>query len=286
MSEQTIGSKGSSELKRRVITSVIGVPVVVAMVWFDQPIPWFTVLAAAWGLGAVNEFYGIVKHSKDLSPLKYFGMLWAVLFIVSPYLVQVPYLNRVNPTYLLLTTSAILPLIILLGRRGKEDAFANWAWTVAGILYIGWLLSYYVALRNLGDGRGWVFLAILSTFASDASAYFTGRALGKHKLAPYISPKKTWEGAVGGVAGAIVFSVGVALLFQLPITWWGAIILGVLVSVIGQLGDLVKSLFKRNMAVKDSGKVLPGHGGLLDRMDSLAFAGVLVYYFVVFAGIA
>jgi phosphatidate cytidylyltransferase len=78
----------------------------------------------------------------------------------------------------------------------------------------------------------------------------------------------------------------VTLVFHLPITWWGAIILGILVSIIGQLGDLVKSLFKRNMAVKDSGTVLPGHGGLLDRMDSLAFAGVLVYYFVVFAGIA
>jgi phosphatidate cytidylyltransferase len=286
MSEQAIGTKGSSELKRRIITSIILVPVVVAMVWFDQPVPWFTVLAVAWGLGAVNEFYGIVKRSKDLSPLKYIGMLWVVLFIVSSYLVQVPYLNRVNPTYLLMSASVILPLIILLLRRGKENAFANWAWTVSGILYIGWLLSYYVALRTLPDGRGWVFLAILSTFASDACAYFAGRSLGRHKLAPYISPKKTWEGVVGGVAGAIVFSVAVTLVFHLPITWWGAIILGILVSIIGQLGDLVKSLFKRNMAVKDSGTVLPGHGGLLDRMDSLAFAGVLVYYFVVFAGIA
>jgi phosphatidate cytidylyltransferase len=143
-----------------------------------------------------------------------------------------------------------------------------------------------VELRSLNDGRGWVFVAILSTFASDASAYFTGKALGRHKLAPYVSPKKTWEGAIGGVLGAIVASVALATLFRLPILWWGAIILGILISAIGQLGDLVKSLFKRNMAIKDSGKVLPGHGGLLDRTDSLAFAGVLVYYFVIFAGIA
>jgi phosphatidate cytidylyltransferase len=153
---------------------------------------------------------------------------------------------------------------------------------VAGILYIGWLLSNFVILRNLEDGRGWVFLAILSTFASDSSAYFAGRALGKHKMAPYISPKKTWEGAAAGIAGAIIACTILVYLFHLPVNYWQAIILGILVSVMGQLGDLVKSLFKRNVEVKDSGNVLPGHGGFLDRMDSLAFAGVTVYYFVAF----
>ncbi len=286
LSDQHTIAKDRSELKRRIVTSAVMVPLVVVMVWFDKPIPWFTLLAVGWGTGAVHEFYGIVKKSKGLSPLTYFGMLWVALFIVSHYFDQVQFLETIGPRYLLLTLAVILPLIILLWRRGKENAFANWIWTVAGILYIGWLLSYYVDLRSLNDGRGWVFLAILSTFASDASAYFTGRAIGRHKLAPYVSPKKTWEGAVGGVLGAIVASVALVLIFRLPILWWGAIILGILISVIGQLGDLVKSLFKRNMAIKDSGKVLPGHGGLLDRMDSLAFAGVLVYYFVIFMGIA
>lgn len=286
MRNQGTASKGPSELKRRIITAAIMIPLVAAMVWFDQPIPWFTLLAAGWGAGAVHEFYGIVKHSRGLSPLTYFGMLWVVLFIVSHYLDQIPNPVNLNPRYLLLTIAIIVPLIILLWRRGKDNAFANWAWTVAGILYIGWLLSFYVELRSLTDGRGWVFLAILTTFASDTSAYFTGRAIGRHKLAPYISPKKTWEGAAGGVLGAIVASVVLSFLLSLPLLWWGAIVAGILISVIGQLGDLVKSLFKRNMAIKDSGNVLPGHGGLIDRMDSLAFAGVLVYYFVVFAGVA
>jgi phosphatidate cytidylyltransferase len=286
MSDRGTASIDRIELKRRIITSAILIPLVVAMVWFDQPMPWFTLLAAGWGAGAVHEFYGIVKRSKGLSPLTYFGMLWVVLFIVSHYLDKISYPGHIDVRFLLLTIAIMLPLIILLWRRGKENAFADWAWTVAGILYIGWLLSYYVELRSLVDGRGWVFLAMLSTFASDASAYFTGRALGRNKLAPYISPKKTWEGAIGGVLGAIVASVILVILFRLPLLWWGAIIAGILISVFGQLGDLVKSLFKRNMAVKDSGKVLPGHGGLLDRMDSLAFAGVLVYYFVIFLGIA
>jgi phosphatidate cytidylyltransferase len=104
-------------------------------------------------------------------------------------------------------------------------------------------------------------------------------------MAPYISPNKTWEGAVGGLAGAIIVSAIVALLFKLPIGYIEAIALGILISVFGQLGDLVKSLFKRNMTVKDSGNVIPGHGGFLDRIDSVAFAGVIVYYFVIlFAG--
>jgi phosphatidate cytidylyltransferase len=286
MSNLGIVSKDRSELKKRIITSAIMVPIVAALVWFDQPIPWLTLLAAVWGAGAVHEFYGIIKHSKGLSPLTYFGVLWVVLFIISHHLSQIPNPYNIDPRYLLLTIAVILPLIILLWRRGKENAFAEWAWTVAGILYIGWLLSYYVELRSLNDGRGWVFLAILSTFASDASAYFTGKALGRHKMAPYVSPKKTWEGAMGGILGAIVASVALSILFRLPLLWWGAIIVGILISIIGQFGDLVKSLFKRNMGIKDSGNILPGHGGLLDRMDSLAFAGVLVYYFVVFARIA
>jgi phosphatidate cytidylyltransferase len=184
---------------------------------------------------------------------------------------------------LLLATAVIIPLIILLVRKGKENAFANWAWTVAGIFYIGWLLSYYVSLRSLGDyGMGWVFLALLCTFASDISAYLIGRTLGRHKMAPYISPNKTWEGAVGGLAGSIILSAAVVFVFKLPLGYLEAIFLGVLISVFGQLGDLVKSLFKRNMTVKDSGNVLPGHGGFLDRVDSLAFAGVIVYYFIIF----
>ncbi len=111
-----------------------------------------------------------------------------------------------------------------------------------------------------------------------------GRALGRHRLAPRISPAKTWEGAIAGVFGAII----VSLLFtiptplHLPLIHWQAILLGLLVSVFGQLGDLVESLFKRNMGVKESSKLIPGHGGFLDRIDSVVFAGIVVYYYVFF----
>jgi len=269
-------------LKKRVITALWGIPLLIAAIWFSKPeysFPWFTVLVAIWGLLAVFEFYRMVAVSK-IAPLTYFGLVWSLLFIMSPHF-DYDFL-----TPLLLTSGVMLSLIWLVLCRQKEGAFIGWAWTIAGILYIGWLLSYFVALRGMDDGtnlgRNLVFLALFVTFGSDTVAFFAGRAWGRHHLAPSISPGKTWEGAIGGILGAIV----VSLLFtlptplHLPFDYWQAILLGLLVSIFGQLGDLVESLLKRNMGVKDSGKLLPGHGGFLDRIDSIVFAGIVVYYYV------
>jgi len=273
-------------LKKRIITALGGFLLVIVAVWFDKPLPWFTILVAIWGLVAVFEFYRLVAAS-GVSPLTYFGLVGALLFILSPHCTY----DLLIP--LLLTLIVILPLIGLLLRPQKEQAFVSWAWTIAGILYVGWLLSYWVALRGLETpampdaGRNWVFFALFITFASDTSAFFVGRALGKHHLAPRISPGKTWEGAVAGVFGAIL----VSLLFVLPtplglpLSWWQAILLGLVVSVFGQLGDLVESLFKRNMGAKEASKLIPGHGGALDRIDSIVFAGVVVYYYVIWVAL-
>jgi phosphatidate cytidylyltransferase len=265
-------------LKKRVVTALWGIPLLIAAVWFDKPLPWFTILFAIWGVLALFEFYRVVAISK-IAPLTYFGLVWSLLFIISPhfdYEFLIP---------LLLTSVVMTSLIWLVLRRRKEGAFIGWAWTIAGILYVGWLLSYFVALRGLDDGRNWVFFALFVTFVSDTTAFFTGRALGRHYLVPSISPNKTWEGAIGGIFGAII----IALLFilptplRLPLSYWQAILLGLLVSIFSQLGDLVESLLKRNMGVKDSGKLLVGHGGFLDRIDSVVFAGIVVYYYVIWA---
>jgi len=264
-------------LKKRVITGLCGIPLLTAIVWFGEP--WFTILVAIWGVLAVFEFYKMVAASRAL-PLTYFGLIWTLLFILSPHFDY----DMLIP--LLLTSAVILPLIWPLLRPQKEAAFASWAWTIAGILYVGWLLSYLVALRGVDDGRNWVFLALFVTFASDTSAFFVGRALGKHRLAPRVSPGKTWEGAIAGLLGAITVSLLFTLNSPLQVPfgyWWQAVLLGLLVSLFGQLGDLVESLFKRNMGVKESGKWIPGHGGFLDRMDSVAFAGIVVYYYVIWA---
>ncbi len=273
-------------LKKRVITALWGIPLLVATIWFDTPLPWFTILMAIWGMLAVFEFYQLVAASKS-SPLAYFGLIWTLLFILSrnsDLLSRLePYLDHNLLTPLLLTSAVLLPLIWLLRQAQRKEAFISWAWTIGGILYVGWLLSYLVALRDLDEGRNWVFFALFTTFASDTAAFFVGRTWGKHRLAPHISPGKTQEGAIGGIIGAIIIS----LFFILPtpltlrLNWGQVILLGLLTSIFGQLGDLVESLFKRNMGVKDSSNLIPGHGGFLDRIDSIIFAGIVVYYYAV-----
>jgi phosphatidate cytidylyltransferase len=265
-------------LKKRVLTGLWGIPLLIAAVWFSRPeypFPAFTVLVAIWGLLAVFEFYKMGAGAK-MPPLTYFGLVWTLLFIISPQLDN----DYITPPTIL-TSAVVLSLIWLLFRQKKEGAFIGWAWTIAGILYVGWLLSHLVALRGLDDGRNWVFLALATNSASDTAAFFAGRALGRHKLAPRISPGKTWEGTIAGFLGAIIASLLFTML--LPISYWQAVLLGFLVSLFGQLGDLAESLLKRNMGVKDSGRLLPGHGGALDRIDSVVFAGVVVYYYVIWA---
>ncbi len=271
-------------LKKRVITALWGIPLVVAAVWFGTPLPWFVILAAVMGMLAIFEFYRITGVFKSI-PLAVFGMVWTLLFIIRPY-----YPDQLQ-LHILLVSAVTLSLIMLVFLPKKEGLFSSWAWMLGGMLYVGWLLSYLVALR-LGPGtaafpdagRDFVLLALFATFGSDTAAYFIGKAVGKHKLAPQISPGKTWEGAIAGVIGGIIIS----LLFtfnspwQLPLNWWQAILLGIAISVFGQLGDLAESLLKRNCEVKDSGGLMPGHGGILDRMDSVLFAGVVVYLWYIY----
>ena len=166
-------------LKKRVITALCGLPILIAAVWFDEPIPWFTLLVAIWGVIAALEFYRLVAAAK-VPPLTYFGLVWTLLFILSGdatlRTMLEPYfdLNLIVP--LLLTIAVVIPLVGLLLRPQKAEAFTSWAWTLAGILYVGWLLSFLVALRGEEDGRNWVFFALFTTFASDTLAFFIGRA--------------------------------------------------------------------------------------------------------------
>ncbi|MBI4186833.1 MAG: phosphatidate cytidylyltransferase [Chloroflexi bacterium] len=259
-------------LRQRLITALTVFPILVAAVWFDRPLPWFTVLVAGWGLMAVFEFYRVAAVPRALAGL---GLVLSLLFIVSPHFDYDFFLPS------LLTLAVVLPLVSLLALRHKEGAFAGWAWMAAGILYLGWMLSHLIALRGMDAGRDWVFLALFVTFGSDSAAFFIGKRWGRRRLAPYISPAKTWEGAAAGAVGGIGASLVLTGLLSLPLTIGQAALLGLLTSVFGQLGDLVESLFKRNMGVKDSGRSIPGHGGFLDRIDSVVFAGVVVYYYLI-----
>jgi phosphatidate cytidylyltransferase len=267
-------------LKHRVITAAIGVPLIILAVWFGDP--WITIFIAAAALAGTYEFYRMANFD-GREPLLYLGLLWTLALVLSPYY------RASGPLPMVVTAAILVSLVCLLFRPSREKAFSQWAWTIAGALYVGWMLSYWLELRGLGDGRNWVYLAMLTTFANDTSAYFIGRARGKHKMAPAISPAKTWEGAIGVLVGAVAGAVVVATVLRLisaelgaPFTfrYWQIILLGLVVGLVAQLGDLVESLLKRQMGVKESGNLLPGHGGVLDRFDSLIFVGAVVYYYV------
>jgi phosphatidate cytidylyltransferase len=270
-------------LKLRVITGVVGVPLVVLAIWFGDPWPWFTILIAAAALAGAYEFYHIANFNRR-EPLVYLGLLWTLALVLSYHY------RSLNALPAIITVTMLISLIYLLFSPSREKAFRKWAWTIVGALYVGWLLSYWLSLRGLQGGRNWVYLAMLTTFANDTGAFFIGRAWGRHKLAPTISEGKTREGAVGGLICAVLGAIVIATVLNLislrlgpafHFKYWQIIVLGFLVGIFAQLGDLVESLLKRNMGVKESGNLLPGHGGILDRFDSLIFVGAVVYYYVI-----
>lgn len=271
-------------LKKRVITALWGIPLIAIVIWLGDPL--FTILIALWGALAALEFYRLVAAAK-LPPFTYFGIIWTVLFILSRnsgvLSIIEPYLDLGLVTPLILTSVLVLSLMLLLFCPQKEKAFLRWVWTIAGVLYIGWLLSHLVSLRGIDEGKNWVFFALFTTFTSDTVSFFVGQKWGKHQLAPSISPNKTWEGAIAGIFSATAFSLLFIppTPFSLYLSYGQAILLGLLVSIFGHVGDLIESLFKRNMSVKESGKLVPGHGGILDRTDSIMFAGILVYYYAI-----
>jgi phosphatidate cytidylyltransferase len=159
-------------------------------------------------------------------------------------------------------------------------ALSDWSGVTLGVMYYGWLGSHAVLLRELPDGRDWLLLGLFGVFATDTGAYFVGRSLGRHHLAPEISPHKTWEGAAGGFAAGLVVVLTLRALFGLPLSERETLLLGLILPVVAQLGDLAKSALKRSAGVKDFGRIMPGHGGMADRIDSLLFAIPVLYFWL------
>lgn len=165
-----------------------------------------------------------------------------------------------------------------------EDKFNYFCRLNLGIFYIGLLGAHLVLLRFLPEGSAWLIVGTAITAGSDTGAYFIGKAIGKRKLCPNISPNKTIEGAVGGIFAGIAAGLGFALLFLPSINWFLVAGFSVLLSLVGVAGDLTESIIKRGTGTKDSGNCLAGHGGILDRVDSLLFVGPVLYYLLVFTG--
>jgi phosphatidate cytidylyltransferase len=188
----------------------------------------------------------------------------------------------------------MISLLILLGmtyhlvayERGRDQAGTDFAVTLAGMLYIGWFGAYFISLRNLPEGKWWTLIVLPAVWFADAGAYFIGKKFGRHPLSPRLSPKKTWEGYLGGIIAGVLLTALFAAIWRIgagpnsAITPLRGALVGLVMGIFPTLGDLGESMIKRQMGVKDSGSLLPGHGGAFDRIDSWLWAVVLGYYLV------
>lgn len=267
------------DFTKRLATAGVLVPAVLAAIFLD-PTPW-SVLALAT-LVSVFGYDEYLRMALPVTPeepawrIRLVGGAVAVAITIIPSLAG---LARVSAP--LLTFGAIaLGLVVLTRRRHIARAGAHFGVALSGLLYVPLLVAVLPLLKGAGQGS-WLTVALCMAFFSDTVAYLAGRAFGRHKLYPAVSPGKTWEGALGGLVGGCLASVGLGAAWLLPdLPWSHAVVLGLVGSVCGQLGDLVESMLKRSFGVKDSGALLPGHGGVLDRVDGLLFVAPVAYYYV------
>lgn len=240
------------------------------------------VFAAALALAAAIggwELYLMLRRG-DFRPIVVLGLPTTIAFAPLPLLVTPVFRWWVGLLVLLLLASGIYGL----APRSDRQIVVDWALTLVPVLLVGLLLGHLGLLRLAHKGAWWVFTVLLVTWAYDSGAYFAGSAVGRRPFMRHISPKKTLEGVVGGLVLSAIASV--VAVFTIGLRPWQAIPLGLVLGAAGQAGDLMESLIKRQVGVKDSGNLIPGHGGLLDRVDSLLVTGAVGYYAAVLLGYA
>lgn len=273
----------------RLLSALVLIPLIIGL----------TLLGGGWFLGLVMavltlasyEYAQIVRHGGgQTSFVLVSGLCWlaALVAYYRAFFLALPLTA--------LFAFATLTWATIRYERGAHAALLDWTLTVAGGVYLGWIGAHFVLMRGItaqtggqviDAGLNWTVLALASTWLADTGAYATGRWLGKHKMSPRLSPAKTWEGYAGGVAWGTAFGAiwpwlsAAARLPQPPdLTVWHSLTLALLIAILTPLGDLGESLLKRWAGVKDSGTLIPGHGGMFDRLDTLLWAAVIAYYYV------
>lgn len=267
------GTNRYRDLVPRVLTGAGIGAVMLGSAWFLPPIGWavlisFIATMAAW------EFYAMTRR-EHRRPNELFGLVAvAALPLVAAW-------TGTQGMLAVLTALALLSLLwqVLFPSVTVTDS----AITVFGAVYLGFMMGFMVLMRELPDGRAYVITLMLSVWASDIAAYFAGTAFGRHRLAPHVSPRKSWEGAVVGALAAVAVWMLSRLVIRGEVDLLWLTIVGVGVAVAAIVGDLVESRIKREAGVKDSGTLLPGHGGFLDRFDAMIAAAVVAYYLLLWA---
>ncbi len=262
---------------KRWISGLILAPVLILVLLFAPPWVYLLFFLALISIG-LNEYYALALPA--ISPKeKWTGILLGWLFPLALY----------SPDRrCFLSALAFVLLFILIRALFQAEEFPQRVDKVSrhllGYLYIPFLVSHFVLLLSFDAGRLLALFTLVSVYFGDTAAFYVGTAWGKRKLAPRISPGKTVEGGWGAVAGSIAGALTAKFLFLNELAWFHAVPLGAMIGVVGQMGDLWESLLKRSARAKDSGDLIPGHGGLLDRIDSVLFAAPLVYYYAVAVG--
>jgi phosphatidate cytidylyltransferase len=259
-------------LAARVATAVVLVPPLILAIYWHRHEAWWAIVFAASGI-ALHEYFNMALKDRD-SVERWVGI---VLGLGAAALVY----WRPWGAFVVLPAVVILPALYYLFRfQDIPSVAARMGMMTFGLIYAGLLLTFItLQKRDLPGGWKWVILTLMIAWLSDTGAYFAGRFLGKKKLYPAVSPGKTWAGAFGGLAGAFGGAVICNLWFFPELGWVRGAVLTVVGGALGQCGDLVESLLKRSCGVKDSGKLLPGHGGMLDRVDAILFVAPWVFLY-------
>jgi phosphatidate cytidylyltransferase len=221
-------------------------------------------LIAGW------EFYDMTRRAGH-QPLMWWGLAIIAFIVIDAYF-KTGWMREI------ILVALVISFLIGIYQH-SAGWLLDWALTFAGVLYVGIIGAYFILVRELPNGMWYTLIAMLATWATDTGAYFAGTYLGRHGFFTSISPKKTWEGAIGGVLTATATVLVLGLFIDMPMVHRAAFGLGIGIAAV--IGDLVESLLKRQTGVKDSSNLMPGHGGLLDRIDSLLFAAVFAYYYLV-----
>ena len=261
---------------RRWITSLVSVPLLLLMVSKGGPLL-FAVFIGISSILALREYFRIVFYNKGKDEL---GLIPLLGYFTSPLIVWAAYMNLHKIILAFIILNLMVAALISL-QQSKNNAYVSDIVTkqVMGIIYVPLLISHLVLIRNGIDGILWTYLLLFVVFLGDTGAFYVGSYFGRHKLSPTVSPNKTIEGAFGGIAANL--SVGAFFkYFFIPRLPWGLGLLFFLtLGVVGQVGDLFESKLKRDGNIKDSGSLLPGHGGVLDRIDALLFVAPVAYLF-------